>query len=205
MFMVLFMSLIQSFWLDSCSLKDEWECKEFWGTSEMNYNRLRRLFGSEQKQFEPDEKAYLKYRLVKELSKFQENGNVGSSKTGEEEFFDLGAELDNSTPMDIKGCKEISTEKVYGFGAILQELKESAPPDKVYPNFHYHMGMACSEMGFRNEAIEQFQMAIKKGQNPFEAARLLDSILAEEGSWKGTSQSPDKFFRKDEVFKKRGL
>ena len=63
--------------------------------------------------------------------------------------------------------------------------------------------MACSEMGFRNEAIEQFQMAIEKGQNPFEAARLLDSILAEEGSWKETPPSPDKFFRKDEVFKKK--
>ena len=197
------MSLIQSFWLDSCSVKDEWECKEFLRTFEMNYNRLRRLFGFEQKQFEPDEKAYLKYRLVKEFSKFEENENVGSLRNEEEEFFDLGAELDNSMPMDIAGCKEISAEKLYGFDAILKELKESAPPVKVYPNFHYHMGKACSEMGFRNDAIEQFQMAIEKGQNPFEAARLLDSILAEEGSRKETPQSLDKFFRKDEVFKKK--
>jgi len=147
------------------------------------------LDGFNQKNFEPDKKAYLKYRLVKELSKFQENGNAGSSRKEKEEFFDLRAELDDSMPMDIEGGKEISTEKIYGFEAILKELKESAPPDKVYPNFHYHMGTACSEMGFRNEAIEQFQIAIEKGQNPFEAAQLLDSILAEEGSWEGTAQS----------------
>jgi hypothetical protein len=59
-------------------------------------------------------------------------------------------------PMDIEGGKEISTEKIYGFEAILKELKESAPSDKVYSNFHQHTGTACSEMEFRNEAIEQF-------------------------------------------------
>jgi tetratricopeptide (TPR) repeat protein len=136
------------------------------------------LDGFNQENFKPDEKAYLKYRLVKEVSKFQENGNSGSSRK-EEEFFDLRGELDDSMPMDIDGGKETSTEKIYGFEAILKELKESAPSDKVYPNFHYHMGTACSEMGFGNEAIEQFQMAIEKGQSPFEAAQFLDSILAE--------------------------
>ncbi len=161
--------------------------------------------GFEEKRFEPDEKAYLKYRLVKELSKFEENGNAGSSKNEEEELFDLRTELDNSMPMDIRGAKDISTEKIYGFDAILKELKKSALPDKVYPNLHYHMGSACLEMGFRNEAIAQFQMAIEKGQNPFEAARLLDTILAEDASWKGTPHPLNKFSRQDEVFEKKDL
>jgi len=138
--------------------------------------------GFEQNKFEPDERAYLRYRLVKEISKSQENGNVESPINEKEEFFDLRAELDNSMSMDIGGAKEISTEKIYGFDPILKELKESAPPDNVYPSFHYHMGTACLEMGFRSEAIEQFQMAIENGQKAFEAARLLGSILAEEGS-----------------------
>jgi len=159
--------------------------------------------GFEQKKFDPDEKAYLKYRLVKEISKFQEHGNLESSKNEKEEFFDLREELDNSMPIAIEGAKDISTEKIYGFGAILKELKESASLDTVYPNFHYTMGTACSEMGFRNEAIEQLQIAIEKGQNPFEAARLLDSILAEEGSCKGTPHLPNKSSRQDEILEKK--
>ena len=138
--------------------------------------------GFEQNKFEPDERAYLRYRLVKEISKSQENGNAESPINEKEEFFDLRAELDNSMPIDIGGAKEISTEEIYGFDPILKELKESAPPDNVYASFHYHMGTACLEMGFRSEAIEQFQMAIENGQKPFEAARLLGSILAGEGS-----------------------
>ena len=43
------------------------------------------LDGFNQKNFEPDEKAYLKYRLVKELSKCQENGNAGPSRKEKEE------------------------------------------------------------------------------------------------------------------------
>ncbi len=153
------------------------------GLKEKAQEIMKLMAGFEQKKFEPDEKAYLRYRLVKELSKFRENekGDTENSKNEKREFFDLMVELENSRPIEIRGCKEISGEKSYGFDAILKELKKSAPADKVYPNLHYHMGLACSEMGFRNEAISQFQMAIEKGQNPFEAARLLDTILAEEG------------------------
>ena len=174
------------------------------GLKEKAQEIMTLMAGFEQKKFEPDEKAYLKYRLVKELAKLHENekGNTEYSKNEKEEFFDLGVELENSSPIEIAGGKEISGEKNYGFDAILRELKKSAPPDTVYPNLHYHMGLACSEMGFRNEAIEQFQMAIEKGQNPFEAARLLDTIFAEEASWEGALQCPD-IFRKDEVSKKR--
>ncbi len=154
------------------------------GLKEKAQEIMTLMAGLRQKHFEPDEKAYLKYRLVKEFSKFRENerGNTENSKNEKGEFFDLSAELENSRPIEIGRSQGISGEKIYGFDAILKELKESEPLDKVYPNFHYHMGLACSEMGFRNEAIEQFQMAIEKGQNPFEAARLMDTILAEKAS-----------------------
>ncbi len=172
------------------------------GLKEKAQEIMTLMAGFEQEKIEPDEKAYLKYRLVKEISKFREKekGSTEYSKKEEGEFFDLMVELENSRSMEIGGCKEISGEKSYGLEAILKELKKSPLPDKVYPNLNYHMGLACSEMGFRNEAIAQLQMAIEKGQNPFEAARLLDTILAEEASWKGAAQSPNKFSRQKEVF-----
>jgi tetratricopeptide (TPR) repeat protein len=154
------------------------------GSKEKAQEIMALMAGFEQKKFETDERAYLKYRLVKELLKFRENekGETEYSKNEKVEFFDLMVELEKSRSTEIGGGKEISGQKSYGFDAILKELKKSAPPDKVYPNLHYHMGLACSEMGFRSEAIAEFQMAIEKGQNPFEAARLLGTILGEEAS-----------------------
>jgi tetratricopeptide (TPR) repeat protein len=172
------------------------------GLKEKAQEIMTLMAGLESKRIEPDEKAYLKYRLVKEISKFCENekGSTECSKKEKGEFFDLMVELENSRPIEIGGRKEISREKSYGFEAILKELRRSALPDKVYPNLNYHIGVACSEMGFRNEAISQLQMAIEKGQNPFEAARILDTILAEQASWKGGApHSPNKFSREKEV------
>ena len=109
----------------------------------------------------------------------------------------LSAELEKiSKPVKFEGLKEISTEKVCGFGEILKELKGSVYPDEVYPNFNYHMGMACLEMGFIDEAIGQFQVAIEKGQNPFEAAKLLDTCLTEKGLWGKLAQSTDQVLQK---------
>jgi len=42
--------------------------------------------------------------------------------------------------------------------------------------------LACLEMGFINEATGQFQIAIERGQNPLESARLLGTCFAQKGS-----------------------
>jgi tetratricopeptide (TPR) repeat protein len=120
-------------------------------------------------------------------------GNVlqGVPPDGErkEGAFDLGAELEAGEAIEAKVFKDITTEKIYGFQEILKELKETNALSKAYPIFFYNMGVACQEMGFIDEAIEQFQIALEKGQNPFEAAHSLGLCYRERSCWNEARQS----------------
>ena len=110
----------------------------------------------------------------------------------EEALFDLGAALAVSTPGESKDVKEISTDKLFGFEEIFKELQETVIPAELYPNFNYHMGKACREMGFNDGAVEQLQIAIQNGQHPVEAAKLLSRCFREKG-WFHEAQ---KYFEK---------
>ena len=114
---------------------------------------------------------------------------VGGKKKG---AFDLGANLATNQPVEAKGFSKITQEKTYGFEEILKELKKTKIPGKVYPNFHYHLGVACREMGLIDEAIGQFQIALEKGQNPCEAAHLLGRCFWDKGLWKEARHSFDR-------------
>jgi tetratricopeptide (TPR) repeat protein len=106
------------------------------------------------------------------------------------DFFDLGAELESGEAPQLVDFKEISTmEKVYGFEEIFKELKETSGPSAVDPNFNYNLGVASREMGFVEDAIEQFQIALEKGQNPFLAANLLGLCHKEKGQWEEAAQA----------------
>ena len=97
-------------------------------------------------------------------------------------LFDLGAELEADGPAEIESVMAVSTsEEVSGAGDIFKELKETGGPSVVDPHFNYSMGVACREMGFLDDAIEQFQIALAQGQNPFESSSLLASCLQEKG------------------------
>ena len=103
-------------------------------------------------------------------------------ETPKKDYFDLGAELEALEPTEISDYKEIATlEKIYGFEEIFKELKETSGPSAVDPNFNYNMGVASREMGFWDDAIEQFQIALESGQNPFEAANMLGLCYKEKG------------------------
>jgi tetratricopeptide (TPR) repeat protein len=106
-------------------------------------------------------------------------------------FFDLCAELQKKTPRSkhLKIAKEICTEKIFGFDEILKELQEVGGTSRVYPNFNFQMGVACREMGFHDEAIEQFQLALEKGQSPLEAAHFMGLCYREKGWWEEARQS----------------
>ncbi len=123
------------------------------------------------------------------------SGSFGGSRRGvspakrDEFFFDLGAELEKSEPLEVQSGKEVSTEKFSGFRDILTELKDSGAPSKVYPDFNYRMGMACHEMGFIEEAVEQLRMAVERNQSPFEAACLLGICYKEKHWWQEASDS----------------
>jgi len=108
------------------------------------------------------------------------------------DFYDLRAELTTGDPGDLKNIKEISTDKLFGFEEIFKELQETVIPAEVYPNFNYHMGKACREMGFNDGAIEQLQIAMQKGQNPIEAAKMLSKCFRDKG-WFHEAQ---KYFEK---------
>ena len=100
------------------------------------------------------------------------------------EFFDLGEMLESAASSPMSDGKEISqVEKVCGFEEILKELKETSGPSAVDPNFNYNLGVASRELGFLEDAIDQFQIAFEKGQNAFEAATLLGLCYKEKGQW----------------------
>ena len=115
-----------------------------------------------------------------------------SDTAAKDPFFDLGAELDTGKCMETVGSKEIVTEKMSGFDDILRELKEISGPSTAYPHFNYQMGMACREMGFFDDAIEQFKIACKKGQSPFESANMLGLCYKEKGMWEEARQAFEK-------------
>ena len=98
------------------------------------------------------------------------------------DLFDLGAELEADGPMEIGSPMDISTsDEISGAGDIFRELKETGGPSIVDPHFNYSMGVACREMGFLEDAIEQFQIALDQGQNPFESASMLAFCFREKG------------------------
>ncbi len=103
---------------------------------------------------------------------------LGEKKKG---AFDLGATLATTPPVEVKGVSKITQEKTHGFEEILKELKKTKIPRKTYPDFNFHLGVACREMGFIDEAIAQFQIALEKGQNPCEAAHFLGRCFSDKG------------------------
>jgi len=92
--------------------------------------------------------------------------------------------LESAGSPPMTESKEISQgEKVYGFEEIFKELKETSGPSAVDPNFNYNLGVASRELGFLEDAIEQFQIALEKNQNAFEAATLMGLCYKEKGQW----------------------
>lgn len=130
-----------------------------------------------------------------------ENGDAAPLEKGRDKrsdaatqdpFFDLGAELDGGKLVEAFAAKGTVTEKISGFDDILKELKEISGPSTAYPHFNYQMGIACREMGFFEDAIEQFKVAYKKGQSPFEAANMLGLCYKEKGKWEEAREAFEK-------------
>ncbi len=116
-------------------------------------------------------------------------------------FFDLCGELQKKAPKNkhLKIAKEICTEKIFGFDEILKELQEMGGTSRVYPDFNFQMGVACREMGFHDEAIEQFQAALEKGQSPLEAAHFMGLCYREKGWWEEARHSFRRALQMDSV------
>jgi tetratricopeptide (TPR) repeat protein len=116
------------------------------------------------------------------------------------DFFDLGAMLESAEAPQGSGPKEIAPmEKICGFEEIFKELKENSGPSAVDPNFDYNLGVASREMGFTEDAIEQFRIALEKDQNPFEAANMLGLCYKETEQWEKAVQSFQKALRMEGI------
>ena len=108
-------------------------------------------------------------------------------------FFDLGAVLIDSEPLEMRASKEISIlDRIDGVKEIFKELKDLGGPSVVDPHFNYSMGVAYRELGFCDEAIEQLEIAVKMKQKPFEALSLLGFCYWEKGMGDESQQSFEK-------------
>jgi pentatricopeptide repeat protein len=119
-------------------------------------------------------------------------------------FFDLGAEL-GAGRTDTVQAKEVLTQNKAGFDDILKELKEVSGPSTAYPQFNYHMGMACREMGFLDDAVEQFKVAYKKGQSSYEAMHMLGLCYKDKGLWEEALESFEKALKSKGIPPERSL
>lgn len=104
-------------------------------------------------------------------------------------FFDLSVELEAGHVTEASEVKEIKSEKTFEFWDIFKELKGTAGIDQVYPDFNYQMGRACREMGYLDEAIEQLQVALQKGECLFETHHLLGLCFKDKGKLNEAQQS----------------
>lgn len=105
-------------------------------------------------------------------------------------FFDLGAALTTAEPLEIDASKEVHiSESIDGVERIFKELKEFGGPGSADPYFNYNMGAAYHELGLCDQAMEQFKIAFKMGQKPFEASSMLGFCYWEKGILDDARQS----------------
>ncbi len=115
------------------------------------------------------------------------------SGKGKEAYFDLGAELEITKSEVTRDYKEIETsDQGPGCAEIFKKLRAISSTSSMGPNSNYNMGLACLELGFIDDAIQQFQIAYEKRENPFEAARLLGLCFKEKTMWAEASQAFEK-------------
>ncbi len=117
-----------------------------------------------------------------------------------EKGFDLGAALMTAEPLEAGIPPNVSVlEKEIGVEEIFKELKEIGGPSAADPHFNYNMGVAYRELGFFDEAMEQFETAVKKGQKAFEALSMLGFCQWEKGMWADAQQSFEKALRAEKI------
>ncbi|MDI6753762.1 MAG: tetratricopeptide repeat protein, partial [Thermodesulfobacteriota bacterium] len=161
----------------------------------------------------PEEKV----KSFKEIMKFQEGEKEEfgptevltediSGKEKKKGLFDLKSQLEIAEPEEEIALKEVSTQgKVCGFDDLLKELKETTGPSLVYPTFNYQMGVASREMGFLEDAVDQFQIAFEKGQNPFEAQKMLGLCYKEMSRWEEASRALESALQVEKISEEKKL
>ena len=114
--------------------------------------------------------------------------------------FDLGAALIAAEPLEVEISRNVSvSEKGIGVEEIFKELKEISGPSAADPLFNYNMGVAYHELGFVDEAMEQFETAVNKGQKPFKALSMLGFCHWEKEKWVEAQKSFEKALEGEKI------
>ena len=120
--------------------------------------------------------------------------------------FDLGAALITAEPLEVGISRNVSVlEKGIGVEEIFKELKDLGGPSAADPHFNYNMGVAYRELGFFDEAMEQFEVAVEKGQKPFEGLSMLGFCYWEKGRWNDAQQSFEKALATEKIPQEKTL
>ncbi len=123
-----------------------------------------------------------------------------------ERGFDLGAALTNAGPLAVEiPLKASVSGKGIGVEEIFKELKDLGGPSAADPHFNYNMGVAYRALGFFDEAMEQFGVAVAKKQKPFEALSMLGFCYWEKGMWEEAQDSFEKALGFERIVQERIL
>lgn len=144
---------------------------------------LRLLVNLDPQKFMLDQDRGNNSCMIGSMDNFEEAGGQDAQEGLKNSFFDLSAALQKSEPLKFGYSPEVQMDKDVGFGQIIRELCKNEEEEKIYPQFYYHLGVACWEMGFMDEAIEHLQDSLKRGECVFEAAWMLGKCYKEKGWW----------------------
>ncbi len=107
---------------------------------------------------------------------------TGNAQT--QRSFDLAAELERNGTMEAHPSQKVSVSDGEKFQGILDELKKRGVSGQDYPDYHFHLGKACFEMGYFDEALKELHTALEKRENLFGTAHLLALCYKKKGKWK---------------------
>jgi len=120
--------------------------------------------------------------------------------------FDLGEALTAAEPLPAEMREKVSVlEMGVGVEEIFKELKELGGPSAADPHFNYNLGIAYRELGFFDEAREQFAIAVRNRQRPFEALSMLGFCYWENGMGDEAQQAFEKALGLEGITRERLL
>jgi tetratricopeptide (TPR) repeat protein len=114
------------------------------------------------------------------LKRIERTGELISQRN-QKYFFDLGEELNEGKTIETQEGVAVTVDKISGFEDIYKEVKKMENPGEVYTDFNFQMGIACREMGFIDEAIEEFKLSMENGQKASESANQLSRCYRDKG------------------------
>lgn len=139
-----------------------------------------------------DDKAEAVFRRVLEIDPENEEARdmIAPPPSGEDGYVDLASlVLDEQRPEQTTRFtvaeEEPSGDEDRDFADMLSRFKQKVSEhiDTSDSTSHYDLGLAFKNMGLLDEAISQFQVALRGGANPLATLEVLGQCFAEKGQF----------------------